>query len=130
MERWKPIPGWESIYEVSTFGRVRSKNRLIPRIGIRGNQKRKGRILKIQRDKYGYKKLFLSKTGTRKSIKISRLVALAFIPNPELKPIVDHQDKNRGNNHVSNLRWVTQKENMINATPRKKRKCKHCGKLT
>lgn len=62
----------------------------------------------------GYKTVTLSNKGYRKHLFIHRLVAAAFIPNPENKPCIDHIDGDRTNNHVSNLRWVTQLENCNN----------------
>lgn len=98
MEIWKDIEGYEDLYEVSDEGRVRNK--------------KTGRILKPGKDSCGYPQVILCKDGTTRSFSVHRLVAKAFIPNPDNKPEVDHIDKNRSNNNVDNLRWVNHQENI------------------
>ncbi len=95
-EVWKPIEGYDH-YEVSSFGNVRNKNT--------------GRILKASK-KGGYLSVGLS-SGKPKTFSIHQLVAKAFISNPENKLQVNHKDKNGMNNNISNLEWVTNKENSI-----------------
>jgi hypothetical protein len=77
-----------------------------------------GRVLKPREDKDGYLRTNLYKDvdGMRKSftVHIHRLVAQTFIPNPDLCPVVDHIDRNIRNNHMSNLRWATVRENTLN----------------
>ena len=97
-EIWRPIPEYENRYEVSNWGRVRSI-----------------KILKPFRDRNGYLKYLLSNPGKVKSYFIHRLVALAFIPNPENKPEVNHIDGNKQNNCADNLIFVTRSENMKHA---------------
>lgn len=76
---------------------------------------RKGKQLKPKVDKYGYETIVLTKDGTRKNYTIHKLVALAYIPNPENKPTINHIDGNKLNNNVSNLEWATYKEQKIHA---------------
>ena len=71
---------------------------------------RKGKQLKPGIDKYGYERVVLTKNGIRKTYLVHRLVALAYIPNIENKPTVNHKDGNKRNNNVSNLEWATHKE--------------------
>jgi hypothetical protein len=98
-EVWKPIPDFEGYY-VSNMGNVRG---------------RKGWILKQTTCKLGYKSVSLYTSKTEYINKrVSRLVALAFIPNPENKPDVDHINRNTGDNRLENLRWVTRSENQSN----------------
>ncbi len=78
------------------------------------SKKRGGRWLKPCKDSSGYHQVYLSDNGKKKTLTIHRLVALHYIPNPENKQYVDHKDRNRTNNHVSNLRWVTAQENSDN----------------
>ena len=100
MESFKEIEGYEN-YHIYDDGRLWSC-------------KGKGRFLKPSINKWGYKHVLLYKNRKRKSVKVHRLVAVAFIPNPENKPQVDHIDQCRTNNHLSNLRWATNSENQQN----------------
>lgn len=117
-EVWLDIKGFEGIYQVSSIGRVRSLDRFI----TAGNQHSrferfiKGRILKPRSSKSrgldtGYLRVRLIGNGKDVNKCIHKLVAEAFIPNPNNKPQVDHIDSNVRNNCVSNLRWCTQSEN-------------------
>lgn len=111
-EIWKPIKNYEELYEVSSLGRVRSLDReTIDSMGRK--QYFKGKVLKPQYDRYGYLYVPLNKSG-KKKFKVHRLVAEAFIPNPDNKPCVDHINTNKEDNSVENLRWVTEKENSNN----------------
>lgn len=98
-EDWKPIEGYEGFYEVSNLGRVRS----LPRV-TRSNIL-KGTILKPNITPYGYQQICLCRNGIRKQHKIHRLVANAFIPNPNNLPAINHKDWNTSNNNVDNLEW-------------------------
>ena len=114
MEIWKDIEGYEGLYKISNLGRVKS----IPRNGTRGG------ILKLKEND-GYMTVGLRKKGVRKFKKVHRLVAKAFIPNPENKPQIDHINTIRDDNRVENLRWVTPKENINNPLTLETRKGKH-----
>lgn len=100
-EEWLPIPGYDK-YEVSSFGRVKSVSRGKPKILTPHSNR-------------GYLQVFLCKDGAQKSFRIHRLVAQAFIPNLEKKPQINHKDGHPLNNHVSNLEWVTARENTQHA---------------
>ena len=104
-ELWKSTGGnmYESDYQISTFGRVKS---------IKDGRER---ILKPSVDKDGYLQIALSKNGNVKKFKIHRLVAPAFIPNPDGKSQINHRDGNKMNNHVDNLEWNTDRENNLHA---------------
>lgn len=109
-ERWLPIPGHEERYEVSDQGRVRS----LPRQVVRKNGSRvfsKGKVL-AQTHPDGYALVNLITEEGSKRFKVHRLVALAFIPNPENLPFVLHGDGTRDNNGVENLRWGTREQNI------------------
>lgn len=99
MEIWKDVPGYIGLYKVSNYGHVKSiKKQLVLKICGSGNR---------------YKTVALC-NGMRKTFRLHRLVAAAFIPNPENKPCVDHIDGDRANNHADNLRWSTRKQNANN----------------
>jgi hypothetical protein len=98
-EIWKDIKGYEGVYQVSNLGRVKNKQQL---------------ILSQSIDTNGYYKINLNKGGIRKTWGVHRLVAKAFIPNPENKYSVDHIDRDKLNNNLSNLRWATRQENTWN----------------
>lgn len=114
-EIWKPVVGFEGYYEVSNLGNVRSVDRIIYG-GKWGQEKRKSVLLKANLNrKLVYKYVILVKCGVRKTMKIHRLVAMAFIPNPENKRDVNHKDLDKTNNTVENLEWVTPTENRRHA---------------
>ena len=115
-EIWKPIPGYEGRYEVSSHGRVRSLTRTIKLKGPIGQDVLRtiqGQIHKPNLQKNGYFLIGLQKSPTeRKYFHIHRLVALAFIPNPQHLPQINHKDEVRTNHHVENLEWCSCKYNM------------------
>ena len=113
-EIWKDVEGYEGLYEVSNKGRVRSLDHYIE-ITKGHPQICRGRVLKNWvHPKTHYCVTDLSKNGKRVHVKTHRLVAKAFIPNPDNKPFIDHINRNRQDNRVENLRWVTKSENMNN----------------
>lgn len=117
-EIWKNISGFEGLYQVSSFGRVKSfygKKEHILKHADRGN---------------GYLFVVLCKEGCKpKLYLIHRLVANAFIPNPENLPIINHKDKNRQNNHADNLEWCTAQYNVEYSLAKRVAQYSHAGKL-
>ena len=113
-EEWRPVKNAEEWYAVSSFGRICSLERtIIKKDGKPHNFHPK--ILSGYYHKDGYRMVYINYgSGKRKNMNVHRLVATAFIPNPNNLPQVDHIDRNPKNNHVSNLRWVTQLENLHN----------------
>ena len=109
-EIWRDVVGYEGFYQVSNKGRVKSfyKNRNL--------------ILKTVSDDEGYQYVSLYKNGHGKKIHVHVLVAQNFIPNPKNLPFVGHEDNNTSNNCVENLKWITQKENIIHSYD--------CGKIS
>jgi hypothetical protein len=104
IEEWRPVISYEGLYEVSNYGNVKSLN-----YKNTGQEK----LIKPCKTRQGYLHLTLYKKGCeRKTFYISRLVAIAFIPNPENKPVVDHIDNEKiDDNSVKNLQWFTWAEN-------------------
>lgn len=102
-EVWKPIKDYEGIYEVSSFGQIRRLHK----------DKRSSpfKILKLDTLR-GYKKAHLYKDGYGKPVQVHRLVAEAFIPNPNNLPCVNHKDEDPSNNHIDNLEWCDPKYNV------------------
>lgn len=109
-EIWKDIEGFEGLYQVSNWGRVYSLGgRTMGRMNNR--YKNKPRIIKSYM-RNGYEHVLLKKEGKQFHYKIHRLVAIAFIPNPNNYPFVNHKDENKLNNNVENLEWCTAKYNL------------------
>lgn len=129
-EIWKDILGYEGYYRVSTNGRIKSRMRL----RLLRNAHRNSYYIQVLRDqirgqyinKAGYPVVVLSNGNRTNPIPVHRLVAGAFIENPENKPCVNHINSMRNDNHVSNLEWCTQKENMQHAA----KSGRLCHKLT
>lgn len=133
-EKWADISGYEGVYRVSSKGRVKSLPREVDS-GLGGIKRLKGRMLKAQTNPFGYQQLELSKGGVRKTHTIHRLVAEAFLLNPENLPAVNHIDGVKANNRASNLEWCTYGHNMKEAfrlglQPTKKGEGHHRAKLT
>lgn len=109
-EIWKPVKEYENLYMISNLGKVRSLDR-ITRNG-RGDFIKKGKMLTNIINNMGYEYVMLKGENESKKFYIHRLVAQAFIPNPNNKKEVNHIDCNPLNNRVDNLEWVSHKENM------------------
>ena len=118
VEEWRAIKGYEGIYEVSNLGRVRSLDRIQSRSSWRQRefmQHYKGRILKLRKNNKGYCIVTLQVHRNFDTRLVSRLVAEAFIPNPNNLPIVNHKDQVPTNNVASNLEWCTIQYNVTYA---------------
>jgi hypothetical protein len=113
-----PVPGFEGLYEVSSFGIVRSVDRVVER---RNRWKTPykvfypGKELRQKMDKYGYMTVCIFIGGMRKYIAVHRLVASAFIPNPKGLSQVNHKNCNKRDNRSTNLEWTTPIENIHHA---------------
>ncbi len=114
LEVWKDIVDYEGSYQVSNLGRIKS---LYRKVRHKNNSLRtlKERILKPGKTTKGYMQVMLHKDGKGKQSKVHRVVAIAFIKNTESKPQVNHINGIKTDNHVDNLEWCTQSENMVHS---------------
>ena len=102
MEQWRDIEGYEGLYQVSNEGRVKS---------LGNNKSRKEKILEGVKNNCGYLRVGLCKDGNQVTKYVHRLVAEAFIPNPQNLPEVNHKDENPSNNCADNLEFCDKKYN-------------------
>jgi hypothetical protein len=109
-EEWKPIVGYEGLYEVSSMGRVKSLKRTITTKD--GRTREVEEKLLAQGLSGGYLYVTLSDHGKWRAFPVHRLVATAFIPNPENLRDVNHKDEVKTNNSVDNLEWMSHKDNL------------------
>lgn len=104
-EEWKDIPNYEGLYQISNKGIIKNK---------------KGNIIKSRIDHKGYAMIDLSKNNIKHTYKVHRLVAMAFIPNPNNYLEINHIDENKSNNTISNLEWCSHKYNVNYGTQKKR----------
>ena len=97
MEEWRAVPGYEGLYEVSNIGNVRNV--------------RRNTLLRLQKTNNGDIQVWLYKNGRSTGLKVHRLVAQAFLPNPDNLPMINHKDEDKTNNRVENLEWCNAKYN-------------------
>ena len=114
-EIWRDVKGYEGLYQVSNLGRIKSLERFIKtrknKNGMNGYIHKQESIRIPTKDYKGYLRLNLCKEGKQKPFKVHRLVAQAFIPNPNNLPQVNHKDENKENNCITNLEWCTNEYN-------------------
>ena len=115
IEQWKPIKGYECLYEISNHGRIRSLDRVVYQrhySGCTAKHYLKSQIIQQRTSELGYKRIGLWKDKKCHFYSVHRLVGLHFIEKPEGKDCINHLDANPSNNHASNLEWCTQSENI------------------
>ena len=116
MEIWRDIEGYEGLYRVSNMGSILCLPRWVSYVAKSGETRRYLRPGKIKTPWIEkYPRISLCKNGKEKNFWVHRLVARAFIANPEAKPEINHKDGDKLNNNAINLEWVTCKENSIHS---------------
>lgn len=123
-EEWRDIPGYERLYQVSNKGRVKR----LERISLQKHLLPE-RILKESLNQIKWRRVALSKDGKRKNWSVHRLVALAFIPNPNNYPVINHKDEDGSNNCVENLEWCTITYNYFYGTSRERARLKNINNI-
>lgn len=114
VEVWRPVVGWEGLYEVSSHGRVRSVecDTIRYRNGKPTPYHKRQQLRKQKSTANGYMLVVLHRDSVEKTCLVHRLVAEAFIPNPDNLPEINHKDQDKKNNQTDNLEWCTRKYNM------------------
>ncbi|AMW61728.1 HNH endonuclease [Bacillus phage Juglone] len=119
MEVWKQVKGYEGLYLVSNKGRVKGEDRLAVHDPIKGTMRQcKGKIMKQKETSEGYLEITLSNDNVRKTVRVHRLVAEAFIHNDNEvdNVLINHKDENKSNNVVENLEWCSSIQNNTHGT--------------
>lgn len=126
-EIWKDIEGYEGIYQVSNLGRIKSFDRHRKTMG-EGIRLVKGKIIKHVKKGIGYAQVTLcDNNAIKKSVLVHRIIATAFIPNPDNLSQVNHKDSNRCNNTIDNLEWVSSRENQTHRYKKEIKASKYVG---
>lgn len=110
-EEFLDIPGWEGMYQVSNLGTVRSLDRIVGSVTGK-TYHRKGKVMPQHYNEDGYKVVYLTKNARDRTLGVHRAMALAFIPNPDNKPMINHLNAIRDDNRLENLEWCTNSENI------------------
>ena len=111
----KDVIGFEGLYSVDEAGNVYSKDRIVNH-NCGGLAVKKGKRLQPETTGCGYLRvLLIDREGKRSHLSVHRIVAKAYIPNPNNLPQVNHKDGNKRNNHISNLEWCTSQQNNVHA---------------
>ena len=111
-EIWKDIPGFKLLYQASSFGQIRTHIGKVTYTQKHGVRKWQQRILKQKKSKDKCHRVSLWKDGKESTLLVHRLVAMAFIPNPDNLATINHKDGDRDNNNISNLEWMSLEDNI------------------
>ena len=124
-EIWKDIIGFEGLYQISNYGNIKSCKRYVNSRFVKRVVNEK--LLSLAKDRDGYLMAILCKNGIKKTVKVHRLVANAFIDKIDGKLFVNHIDSNKSNNILNNLEWVSNLENICHSKLKMKTTSKYIG---
>lgn len=110
-EVWMPVKNFEGLYEVSNYGRVKALDRVWFTGMYKTIRSKEERLLSINKNRYGYSRVTLTKDGKYKGYTVHRLVGFSFIENKENKPCINHKNGIKTDNRLENLEWCTVSEN-------------------
>ena len=127
MEEWRDVVGYEGYFTINEFGEVKSTSRIIKRSTDSKGFYKEGKILNPFISNVGYKRIVLRNGFEQKKYSVHRLVAEAFLPKEEGRDFVNHKDRDRLNNHYSNLEWVSMSENNCHRFDKTKTSSKYYG---
>ena len=127
MEEWRDVVGYEGYFTINEFGEVKSTSRIVKRSKDSKWFYKEGKIIKPFISNVGYKRIALRNGVEQKKYSVHRLVAEAFLPKEEGRDFVNHKDKNKLNNHYSNLEWVSMTENNCHRFDKTKTTSKYPG---
>lgn len=116
VEIWIDVCGYEGFYKVSNRGNIKSLDRICGYMPSGSPRHIKGQKIKPYDNGNGYLMVHLKRDGKRKPIGVHRLVAQTFIPNNDTTFVVNHIDYDKHNNHVNNLEWCSQRDNILHST--------------
>ena len=125
IEIWKPVFGYKEYYHVSNLGNVKTLERYIKNGQF--SYFKKPKILKPGTNPDGYKTVVLYGKDNKRQFKVHSLVATSFIENPRKLEMVNHIDEDKSNNNMSNLEWVSRRENGVHRYKNKNTTSKYCG---
>lgn len=127
MEEWRDVVGYEGYFTINEFGEVKSASRIVKRSTDSKGFYKEGRIMNAFISNAGYKRVALRNGAEQRKHSVHRLVAEAFLPKEEGRDFVNHKDRDRLNNHYSNLEWVSMAENNCHRFDKSKTTSKYHG---
>jgi len=119
-EVWKDIVDYEGLYQISNFGRIKSMKREVCNNYLLSGKQKRNEMIRASFNKKGYRRISLCKNGKAKNFMVHRLVACAFVENPNNLTSINHKDENKSNNNAYNLEWCSVSYNINYGSRNKK----------